>query len=183
MLADRMGWIGAASDEDEVGEESGDIEDEDLTRPRVRRQKKPKHAKPVKKPPPSKTKAPPKPKAKPLPARPSIEMPRAGDIRAPRLPAGVTAGDISDTVATKGGDMRRCLDKSAKAGEKIKGTVYVHLTIDQWGKISEAHIKDREIDRSVLGRCILGRIDGGGYPPAGNSPVTVTFPIRIVRPN
>lgn len=109
-------------------------------------------------------------------------MPTTGSIRAHRLPQGVSVDDLKKRFSQNRGPIERCLKKSIKAGEKFAGTVYLQMTIDQWGKVSESHIKNSELDYTVLGRCILARTGGGGYP-AGDKPITVGFPMRVVRPD
>lgn len=154
------------------------VADEPVEEDRPARRRRPKKPKPVAKSAPKpKPERPEKPKA---PPGPSIQMPTAGSIRAPRLPPGVTADALQDRFSRNRDAIERCLKKSIKAGEKFAGTVYLQATIDQWGKISESHIKNAELDYTVLGSCILARTGGGGYP-AGAKPITVGFPIRVVR--
>ena len=161
------------------GEEEEDAEEELAPRKRRRRARKPKPRKPkAVAPAPVATPAKPKP-----PAKPSIELPSSASIVAPTLPSDVDTSDIRAIIRAKSVGFKRCLEKSAKAGEKLKGTAYVHMTVNRYGKAEQCNIKDPGLDRSVLGRCVVDKLSGGGYPPAENGPMTITFPLRFVRPD
>jgi hypothetical protein len=171
------------TDDELVGTDEN-VADESVEEDRPARRRRPKKlkavAKPAPKPKPERPEKPKRPEKPNDPPGPSIQMPTAGSIRAHRLPPGVTADALQAHFSRNRDPIERCLKKSVKAGEKFAGTVYLQVTIDQWGKISESHIKNSELDYSVLGSCILARTGGGGYP-AGEKPITVGFPIRVVR--
>ncbi len=169
---------GEADTEDELEEEPLDGEATDERR-RVRRTSKKRKTKPAE--PPKKVDKPPPPPPKPAKKGPRFSMPTPSSITTSKLPAEVNLDAIHAAIGRQAPAFKRCLQDATKEGADLPGRVLVSMTASPYGKITENHIKDRAVERSALGRCVLRKSGSIRLPSFSGDPITVAFPLTVVE--
>jgi hypothetical protein len=164
-----------ATDEEELEEPYEEEEGKD--RPR-RPRRKPKKKKPKPKPEPAKKEPPPPPPKK---KGPRMTMPTPGSITTSRLPSELNRDLIHSSILRQASGFQRCLKDAIKEGGDLPNRVLVSMTASPYGKITENHIKDRSVERSFLGRCVLRKSGSIRVPSFSGDPVTIAFPLTVLR--
>jgi hypothetical protein len=166
--------VAAADEGEDIEEDLGD--EEELDRPRrPRRKPKKKKAKPE---PAKKVEAPP---PKPVKKGPRLSMPSPSSITTSRLPDDLNRDTIHTAIARQVTAFQRCLKDAIKAGDDLPNRVLVSMTASTQGKITENHIKDRTVERSTIGRCVLRKSGSIRFPMFSGDPVTIAFPLMILK--
>jgi len=163
-----------AIDDEEIEEDLGVEEEPD--RPRRPRRKPKKKPKPVE--PPKKVDKPP---PKPVKKGPRLTMPSLSTITTSKLPPEINRDTIHTSIAAQAQAFQRCLKEAIKGGDDLPNRVLVSMTASTHGKITENHIKDRTVERSMLGRCVLRKSGSIRLPMFSGDPITIAFPLTVLK--
>lgn len=165
----------AATEENLDDEYEDDVEEIDRPR-RSHRKLKKKKPKPA---PPAKKKEPPPPK--PVKKGPRISMPTPSSITTSRLPPELNRDMIHAAISRQAPAFKRCLQDAINDGGDLPNRVLVSMTASPYGKITENHIKDRAVERSMLGRCVLRKSGSIRFMGFSGDPITISFPLMVLK--
>jgi hypothetical protein len=157
-------------------EEPETVEPEPEPEPEPQPQPRPRRRRPRKPPPKKEAPAP-----KPAPKRPRFVMPTPASITTSKLPPEVSRDSIHVAIHRQEDAFQRCLKQAIARKDKLPSRVLVSMTASPPGTVTENHIKDPAVERSLLGRCVLRRAGSVRVPVFSRDPITIAFPLTVVK--
>jgi TonB family protein len=83
---------------------------------------------------------------------------------------------IAKEVGRRKGAVQSCYEKQLKKNPKLSGKVKIQFTIQESGRVDEAHVIEDSTGDGAVGECIVENIKRWRFPKPDGGSVTVAFP-------